>query len=47
MNTYNIYVRMGQTWMWITATGRDIVHAKSMAKRQYGNDIAFYQYNVA
>ena len=47
MKTYNIYVKMGQSWMWIAVQGRDIYQAKDMARRQYGSDIAFYQYNVS
>ncbi len=46
MKTYNMYVKIGQRWMWITVNGRDPYHAKEMARLQYGNDIAFYQYNV-
>lgn len=46
MKTFKIYVRLNNRWLWITASGNDIIQAKDIARRMYGNDIAFYQYEV-
>jgi hypothetical protein len=47
MKTYEMYVKMGnRSPIWITITARDYYHAKELAKRQYGNDLAFYQYHT-